>query len=325
MLLQSVEQLKVILGGINQNLSWENILPSVEDAEFRHLRPVLGAEFIEWLDAHQADPEPETAELVRQLRKALAFYGLVEALPSLVAMVGDAGIMEAASQNAVPVRQWVLKDLEISQAQKADVYFESALEYLERHRNRFAVWSSSQACTVQVGRLLTTATQLSRFVAINGSRRAFLAFQPYLARVEDLTIGPAISPELLAGLKERLAADATTPADRELLLRLRPALGQLALAEAAPELAVNLSATGLQLLPDNMSVRAKLMASPAELSALSTKARSLGTKYLAEVTSYLLANAADFPDYVNSGTRLRAQAAEVELFDNYHSKSFYVG
>jgi hypothetical protein len=325
MLLQSIEGLKVILGGINANLSWPTIFSSVEDAEFRHLAPVLGAEFIEWLNTNQTTAEGETAELVRLLRHALGHYALVEAIPGLVARIGDGGIMENASQNAVPVRQWVLQNLEVSHAQKADVYLESALAYLERHREKFAVWNESEACTVHAGRILATAVQLGRYVAINGSRRAFLALQPYLVRVEDLLVGPMIGASTLAALKERMATNTTTPADRELLVRLRPAVAHLAVAEAAPEMAVNLAATGLVLLPDNMSVRAKLMATPAELSALSSKALSLGTRYLAEVKTYLATNATEYPDYVNNGTSATSTDQVVEVFDNRESRAFYVG
>lgn len=327
MLIRTTEELKTVLGAVNKNMSFGSILPYIEQAALTHLVPVLGTEILAELEARllEDDQTPAFVELLATVRRPLAYFALLEALPFLNVRIGDAGVLEATSANAAPTRQWSYQGVELATAKNAEVFLDAAVRYLETHQAAWPAWSTSEACTLRRGQLMPDAVTLSRYLNLQGSRRAYLAFQPFLERAENLYLRPMVSGDLLDVLKERLMGGVQTPQDTALLQRLRPALAQLALAEALPELSISMAGAGMSVLTDSYVVKQRLSSPQEELERLAGRARTLADRYVTELRQFLDRNVEAYPEYQDSDAYTNPGSQQTyEVPDNAGKPAFWV-
>lgn len=327
MLINSAEELKQVLGALQATISWKTIGPYVEQAQLAHLVPVLGQPILDVLQAglDESRADAPFLALLAAVRRPLAYFAQLEALPFLNARVGDLGVHEVQTEKAAPARQWTYQSLELATAKQADVFLDAAVRHLEQHAATWPQWVESEACTVLRGQLMPDATTFSRYINVQGSRRAFLAFRPYLDRAEELMLQPLVGSELLAGLKARLVAGTSTAADTAAVLRIRPALAQLALADGVLELSISAGGAGLSVLTDNYTIRQRLASSQEELEKVAGKARALAERYLTELGQFLQKNVTAYPEYADSDAYQTPGANPTySLPDNAGSSGFWV-
>ena len=118
MLIRNEIELKAQLGGLQKNVNWATWAPFIEQAERKHLRPWLGVELLQQLNAHLTGGQPNAAldALLELLRPAAAYYAQVEAMPMLNVRIGEGGIQEG--QGAV--RQWSYLEAQMASVATAD-------------------------------------------------------------------------------------------------------------------------------------------------------------------------------------------------------------
>lgn len=327
MLIRTIEEMKTVLGTVSQNTKFSTVLPYVEQACLIHLVPVLGNELLAELEARLLEDDQTVSfrEALAAVRRPLAYFAMLEALPFLNVHISDAGVMEANPTAAGPARQWSYQGVELATARNAEVFLDAAVRHFEDHAASWPAWSQSEACTVRRGQLMPDALTLSKYLNLQGSRRAYLAFQPFLERAEELSIRPLVSGLLLDVLKERLMGGVQTPADTALLQRLRPALAQLALAEALPELTISMSGAGLSVLTDSYVVKQRLASSQDEIERLAARARGYSDRYVAELQAFLARNVDAYPEYRDSEAyQSPGSQPTYQLPDNAGKPSFVV-
>jgi hypothetical protein len=313
MLFNTVEELRECLSTVHKNNS-SSLLSYVATAETLHLVPALGEGLVEQLGSLPAIGAPAHLLALRErLRKALAYYVVLEAAPFLATTVSDVGVTEQTAGGAVPTRQWSYNNLVEAASSTADKLLDVALAWLDEHAADYADELDSKEYRSRKRLLIASAEELGRYVATAGSRRFFLALLPTLRRVEDFDIEDLLGAELLEELREGLASGLPpTPATRELLRLVRPVLAHRAIAQGVLSLSVALTGTSLRLLSDNEAVRERQAAKPEALSALSQQAIAYADKYQAKLATYL------------DALRPTAPPVLATLYDNSNSPSFVV-
>ena len=313
MLFNTVEELRPYLSTVAQNNAG-SLLSYVATAETLHLVPALGEGLVEQLgNLPDLDPPAHLVALRERLRRALAYYVVLEAAPFLATVVSDSGVTEQTAGGAAPSRQWSYNNLVEAAAATADKLLDVALAWLDQHAADYADELDSAEYRSRKSLLIASAEELGRYVATAGSRRFFLALLPTLRRVEDFDIEDLLGAELLEELREGLASGLPpAPAAAELLRLVRPVLAHRAIAQGITSLSVALTGTSLRLLSDNEAVRQRQAASPDALSALSQQAGSYADKYQAKLATYL------------DALRPEDAPVTVELYDNSGKPSFWV-
>ena len=313
MLFDTVEELRACLSTVpRQNAS--SLLSYVGPAETLHLVPVLGAGLVEQLGNLPATgAAPHLLALREKLRKALAYYVVLEGAPFVALTLSDMGALEAETPSNPTTRQWVYNNFVEAAAATADKLLDVALAWLDAHAADYADELNSSEYRSRKRLLIATADELGQYVATAGSRRFFLALLPTLRRVEDFDIEDLLGADLLEQLRDGLASGQPPSADtRKLLSLVRPVLAHRALAQGVLSLSVALTGTSLRLLSDNEAVRQRQAAPPEALSALSQQATAHADRYQGKLAAYL------------DELRPTAPPVQVELYDNSGKPSFWV-
>lgn len=297
MLLNSTKDIQEYFGTLHSATSWKILKPFVTQAQGKYLRPALGPQILELLQAGitEVDGKVSMVSLTAKskllyeiIAGSLTYYAVLEAMPFMNISLGNNGMQETATQGLTPARQWVYLENMKAAADNADRLLDDALLYLEANAADFPAWLNSEAYTISKELFLSNTTDFNRYIRINGSRRAFLAFRNYIDRAEQLYILPILGADLFRDLKTKILNPATLQeADRKIISLIKPALAQLALKEALPEISIEISATGLKVLSVNDSIRSSSAAKESQLSALEVKAIQLIDVYVAELKRHL--------------------------------------
>lgn len=200
MLINNEVDLKEILGGVQQTITWETMGPFVKQAELEFIVPAIGEAFYDEL-IDTVNPSGLEEKLIDRLSIAVANYALAGALPQLVTVIGDAGAA-MNNQGGAMMTKWMFVELKNGSMAKADKALEAALVWLEKNQDSFTTWKNSETCTISKSLLINDATELSEFFpSANGSRRLYLSMREYLKRVEKFDLPQRISEEFLTVLK----------------------------------------------------------------------------------------------------------------------------
>ena len=297
MLLNSTKDIQEYFGTLHSGTSWKMLKPFVTQAQGKYLLPALGPEILELLQAGITEVEsklsivalPGKSKFVYEMIAAsLSYYAVLEAMPFKNISLGNNGMQETNTQGLAPARQWVYLENMKATADNADRLLDDALLYLEANAADFPAWVDSPTYTISKELFISTTTDFNRYIRIQGSRRAYLAFRNYIDRAEQLYILPILGAELFLDLKTKLLKPALLQeADRKIISLIKPALAQLALKEAIPEISLEISGSGIKVLSVNDSIRSRSAATDAQLSALEVKAIQLSEVYLAELKRHL--------------------------------------
>lgn len=323
----TTEELKEHLGAIQMNLHEKTILPFTEQAELQYILPAIGPELYNSLLPASGLNAKQIA-LKNHLKRAISYYALLESLPFLTVAVGDGGTSETSDQKTSPVRQWTYQKIEDAAAQKADTFLDLALQFLEMNAADFAVWKNSSSFLLSRELFISSTEQLSKIIPIAGSRRAFLLLRNYIERAELLYIRAWTGPELFDELKTKHLADSLSAHEKNLIKMINRALGNYALFEALPEMAVSITGQGIRILSDNDGIRQRMAAKAADITVLRSSVEGAAKKFSTDFKQYLDENAQQkFPTYFNSKT-YQSQVnlpKSYQLPDNAYKQSFRVG
>lgn len=291
-------ELKTILGGVQKSLNFATIESYLETAQEKYLVPAIGPEQLEQIALGAVTEADE--KLLGKLKKSLAFYGLLEAMPFLNLAIGDLGLHETSTQQTSPARQWNYNNLEAAASNNADAYLDLSLAFLEKNGDLFPIWKQSAAYTVSKELFVNDTETLGKFLSIGNSRRAFLLLRNYIARAEFVYIRPALGADFFDELKEA-QLDTPSEAQAQAIKRLKGAIAHLALYEAIPEISLQITGAGIRVINENDGIRSRMQARPADVAILRESQLATGNMYLAEAKKYLDKNAQSlYPTYYAS-------------------------
>lgn len=239
-LIKDEAELKAVLGGVQQNITWETFAPFVKQAEIEFIVPAISEDFYDEL-CNIDNPDIVQTKLIERLKIASGYYALSIALPQLVTVVGDAGAM-ASNQGGAPMAKWLYLELRNGAISKADKTLEETLVWLEKNAGSFETWTDSEVYTISKSLYINSATDLTvYFPQAQNSRRLYLQLRNYLKRVEDFYLKPVLGDAFFSALKVTTDGDSN-----ELKLKKAEALklakyflANKAMAEALPYLNIN--------------------------------------------------------------------------------------
>ena len=243
-------------GVVSVHKSFESYSPSIEWAKDFHMVPLLGQKLYSKLAAIEvpapegsgspapASGSPALDPIVLQL---LAKAQLTEALFAAFdfsqisdVQITSQGLQTISSDTHKSAYEYQKRDLQNYFASKADSATDSMLLYVEHNKAALATWSGDESLSpLSYELIIASADEFSKYCDIGNSRRTFLSLQFSMCDVIYLHVLPAIGELVYSGLVSKLSAgNPTDSRDVKLLSLLKPAIANLTLAEALPDLTV---------------------------------------------------------------------------------------
>lgn len=329
---KDVDEIKKHFSGVQKNMTTKTVMPFVDQAAIRYIIPAIGEEFYgEIKEAYKGDTtDTKLKNAIEHIQRALAYYTFLDALPFLSMAIGDLGAHETQTQNSTPVRQWVYNNMEAACAASADIFLDNLLLFLETKADDYPTWKNSEAYTVSKELFFTSASEISRYINIGNSRRAYLVLRTYIRRAEDMYLLPVLGSDLFEDLKAKHKANSFSADEKKLFEKMRKPLAQHTLSEALTEAGMLISGFqivggGIRIVNDNEGVKQRLATSPEQLSALKNNAEKLAAMYRNDLKLYLDNNADTFELYKNSTFYVDQTIRRTyQLPDNSNSPSFRV-
>lgn len=309
MLIKNEAELKAILGGVQQSITWETFEPFVKQAELKHIVPAISEEFYDEL-CGLVNPNIAQQKIIDRLSIASGFYALVAALPQLVTVIGDNGIAVNNTGGAT-MYKWTYKELKDSSYKTADDALEDALAWLEKNQDVevtpgtkvFQKWLDSEECTISKSLYINDATEFTEFFPnAKNSRRFYMNIRQYLKKVEKYELMPQLGTAFFDVLKSPLPNGGThNPLILEAKTLAKFFLAHKAVSEAIPFLNINenfslLNADQYSLLEGEYALDAN------RRNALKATCDDGANRYLKKLKAYIdkHASATVFPAYFTS-------------------------
>ncbi|RAJ92215.1 hypothetical protein LX87_05183 [Larkinella arboricola] len=281
--------LKEYLGGIHKTMEWKTWKPFVAGAELTYLIPAIGQELYDLL-AGSENLNPLQLELKHKLKMALAWYTYLDAMPSLITVTGEGGMVMNSVPNTQAMPKWLYVATTKSHQDKAERYLEAALAWLEQNADGFETWKGSEAYTIQKSQLISSASEATKyFPPIQKSRRLYLSIREYFNLAEEEYIRPVLGAALYDALKAKLAgAELPTYAEIEVLNLARKAVVHYGFSLKIPYLNLN---TDLRLVSETDGIVNENALTGERLNQIRSDALAKGEQKAAELRNYLNANA----------------------------------
>lgn len=252
-LIQTAEQLKSYLGGLQKSMDFKTIEPFVATAERRFIQTAIGKDFFEFLCA---TTDTTYSELKALAQKATAWYAYLLALPHLRVVSGDLGVMMNQPSRTTMAPKWAHVDLVSSTSENADAALEDLLEALEGLDAD--PWKNSEGFKANRSRIIRNATQLTQHLPlVQSRRRTFLALRFHLSKAEDSIARDICTAQVFDALKTKYTEtpQELTPAEKRLLFLLADLIAPYALYRAIPGLRLRIDSDGIYVMAIDDSMK----------------------------------------------------------------------
>lgn len=290
-MLLNLEVLKKHIGGVQNKLNFDTVLPFANVAE-REFRRVVGKELYDFLPG-------ATAELRELAEGCVAWAAYDMALPHLKQRVGDLGMAKNSPANTVAITKWEYVDTREANMAMVDLFWEFFWEELEIEMPE--VWKDSAALASRNGMLLRSADELGRYVPLVGRNRRFFAeLVKFIQRAESLYIADTVTLPVLLALKTKYKTGVMlTGLEVDLIERIRYALAYLTLHEAYPYLPLVVDNEGVRQIRKKDGTREEDIAEKQYRQAQRQQLWQDAQLYLAQLRKFMDTNATAtiFPEY----------------------------
>lgn len=241
--------------------------------------------------------DPAADDVADQVIRATICLAYYKYIPFSAVILSNSGITQMRSETQISAKQEAIEDLRLACYNEGFEELESALLAFEADPATYDKWAVSDAATISKELIFRNATSFSRYVNIRELRRVFVTLMPSIRIIQNSVIRQALGKELLDDLLTTVSAGNTMLNETY----LKPALAHLAMADAIPNLAVQLGDYDMMLLFDNnganrQSKSAKAM-DATMLNYLAESYRLKGEDLLRHLCDFLIDNAADYELY----------------------------
>lgn len=221
-----------------QSLLDNQVIPFVEDAEDKYLKPYLGktqfAELNNYIESGATD-DPELEALKPYAQRALSRFTLFLASPSLDINLGATGYTTNSSNNNVPASQQRVQKYDQRLEQLGYENIETMLEFLENNKADYPLWENSDAYTHATENFVRSAKEFDKLVSIEVNRLMFRRMKPVIRQVELKHIKNRISKDLADEILSQLDNDNVSAANQKLLDHIKPAVANMVVASIKVE------------------------------------------------------------------------------------------
>jgi hypothetical protein len=312
LLVETLDQIKEHLP-INASFTFDGIRPFIESVQGRYIVPYIGVVFFnELYDRYKGNDSKTLSdldnELLYKVRKAIAHLAYLEYIPHGNVMVSDMGIHISVNEQKKTAFQWQVEELKDSYRKHGFDAIDDFLLFLEDKREEadFALWKNGTGYTLKNQYFITSASEFSKYVNINGSRRVYMLLLPIMQRIESQFIQAITCTPMFNDMKSFLVDVLNNyPAEYENLNQfIKPAVAHMTIVRAISELAVKMDDNGLTVFNNQSSssktLNTKQPAMAEQLSILKQEHYDDAKSYLSQLEDYLTQNVAEYPLYQSS-------------------------
>jgi len=289
---------------VMQSFDIELVLPDIERAETRWLIDVVGqAQFDNINTPYQAGTSLNTAQtnLLKKMRVPVAHLAYYLYAPKGNVNVGSSGIQQTHSEgSSKPAFQWAVDEMRKGYLDGGYDALDVLAEFLEANKATYTIWAASSAYAKSKELFVNSTKEFNAEFAINNSRMLFMAMRHILKRHDNSTIKKVIGENLFDEIKQQIYDDAVSDANEILLSYIRPALVNLTVMDAIPEIGLKMDEFGITVVSPQRTGSQSQSVSPAnsdQLNSLWKKVKQVGEDYLAGLKDYLQANSGTYPLY----------------------------
>jgi len=233
------------------------------------------------------------AELLPLVQNALINFAYYVGADEMGLHISDAGIQIISDETHKQAFQWQVEAAKSSWLNKAYLFSDTVLQFLEQHIEDFPTWKSSEAYTEIKDSLLYTTGQFNDEFFIRNSRRLFLALKPVIRSIESKYAAPTLSQGYYDALLTSIRSGSISPDDQVILKKIRPAIAHLSMSEAITRFSVEIFPEGVysNLVSAFGTIMGKNPANKFDKAAAISSLAADGNAEIQAVQSYLDANA----------------------------------
>jgi len=251
----SYSNFKAHYSGVNDNLSWSSLEPSIRKATAKYIRPVIGAALYDDIaEKYQAGTalSDVQAEFLEKLQDVTAYYTIYHGAPELNISISDMGMGEkgAAGSAMYPTSQWRYKTFMWDLCRKADELMDALILFLDAQvlagEAYFDLWKDAAEYQENKTAFFNSAALLSRYQNINNSRRLFNAMYQDILDAES-KVKVLICTDQFDDLATKINEGTLSTDESVLVDNIRRYVAARAVAKSVPRLTVYLDGQGLFL------------------------------------------------------------------------------
>lgn len=244
MILITIEQFKEVITNLDSN--FEDITEFqtyIDSAEDWLKREIIGEELYNYL---QSDSGPQGGEIFRKVRKPIALYAYLLAIPYLDVIQTKQGMGVVNTNNISPASKDRVN--KVKEALKADLDYsvEDLIEYLETAENTIKEkWQASSAYSKIFDVLVYSVRDFSDYIELNNNRRLFMKMKSSMITVHKNVIAKAISENYLNELVGKQSSGELEEADTAIIENLKHAICLFTISKGLDNLSVMITTGGL--------------------------------------------------------------------------------
>ena len=308
MLVTTITQITTVVPTLDSQVKFADFESYVSSAENWLKTDILGTTLYTTLNADQVTH----AAPVAICRRIISLYAYYESIPFLDLVHTSTGFGVVSNSNVAPASKNRVVALREQTAVRRDKEVEALLEYLEETVAYHVEWKASDAYSLAWDLLIPNATVLNKYFNIDKSRRVYVKMMSVIRKIQELTIGPAISQDYLDELIEKIKDGDLAAADNVILADLRKAVVFLSLADGIDTMSIMIDQQGIGR---SYKIGVKLFANESRMMELKRNFDITGSKYLGKIINYLNSNLTDFATYADSD-EYAVQIADFTGFEN---------
>lgn len=220
-------------GAINTSMDIRSIEPIIADTARRHITPALSdAYYATLVTAAAGAPSGAEAAILPFVKRSLALLTIYEYAKVGSLEFGEAGLHRIENENRKTPFKYQENQYREYFLEKGYDALEVMLKFLSDNSGTYTAWRDSEEGTLHRNSLFNYAKTFRSLLSTNCDRYSFEAIRPLLQQVEVFAVEKLLPKSYWTAFKGRYVAGTLTAAEKELLKRIRMAMGHYALSEA---------------------------------------------------------------------------------------------
>lgn len=331
----------------NANLQWSAIERYTIDALNNAIIPFIGLPFYNAL-AEKVNNDTallqEEKDTLFFLRRAVAYYAATIFIPLKVTNTTSAGMVSNDSERVTTSTLGEVKFSLWQTTLQADKHLDNLLGYMEKGlliagitpdsetAAFFDLWKNDEAYTLATSPFFRHTVSFQKYYNIFSSRPTFLALLPHINDICEDVIAPILCGDLYEELTTALqTGEGLTEENTTLIHHIRRAIAPLAVAKAAPVLALVTEGSGFKVVSSTEGMNkheAAVKQHQAQIAALVARCQSDGEDKLNKLRKFLIDNLDKYPLYADSpcyrATLPRKKAFGVQVVTDKDNRGAFI-
>ena len=307
MLINDINKVKEFLP-VNKSLEFDKLKPFVVDAE-RMVSEIIDGDFYNDLVVYDSDPDHEVNDyfdkLIVKLQDSISFLAFHLGFDIMNTVFSNQGMHRIENDESGKKALFSRQEENLKRGFKLLGYnkLDLAFEYMEKNKAQFPTWVASDAYTLSRQHFINSTREFSAIYNINNSRLVFMKVKSAQTLVEDFDIKPLIGIDYYDELKEQVATDSLSDANKAFMIYLQKAVAYQTIFRTGPGLIIELNEFGMyqtEFETNLNNVKKEGAVAFSIASAIIDIAGITGNSYLKSCESFLKKNIDDYPLYANS-------------------------